>query len=568
MTRAIELTLKLIVDIWSKSPLKSLQALLLPCVLFVVHQAAFGLDGARSLDQFSYQTWQTGSGLPQNTVHSILQSRDGYLWLATEGGLVRFDGYQFAVFDSRNTPAIKSDNIRSLLEDEEGSIWIATGEGLCRRRGGQFETVATPGSNFLALERDRTGKIWAVMPGGMARWNTGSTGAEHAEAFNFEEGSSRLTGAMALGGGGTIWVGTQTGLKVLQSGQFRDASGNLPSVAISALLLDHSSRLWVGSAKGLFASDPRDAHRFEAVQNAGQIGPVLSLFEDWEGSIWAGTEDGLVRVKGNPGRALSGQSVIAMAEDAEGDLWVGTESEGATIVRNQKFDTYTARDGLAGDAVRCVLADEKGVVSVGTNAGLTQITAGRFKSSSSANGLASDVILSLGEDKDGNLLVGTPDGLNRLHDDKISLITSADGLADDFVRSIYKDRDSSLWIGTRRGLSHETGDHFKTYTQADGLGSDLVGAMLRDRHGNLWVATLGGLSRRQSGHFTTYRIRDGLSSNVITALYEDSEGDLWIGTQDAGLNVLHGGTFARLPSKLGLPDAVFGIAEDGNGDSG
>ncbi len=306
--------------------------------------------------------------------------------------------------------------------------------------------------------------------------------------------------------------------------------------------------------------------RFVAVDGAGNTGAVLSLFEDWEGSVWAGTENGLARLSANPGRTLAGVSVIALAQDAEGDLWVGTESEGATVIRNQKFVTYTARDGLAGDSVRCVFSDAEGVVSAGTNAGLTQIDGGRFKSLNSANGLASDVILSLGDDAEGNLLIGTPDGLNRWKHGKVSLTTSADGLADDFVRSIYKDGDGSLWIGTRRGLSHETGNHFTTYTQADGLGSDLVGAILRDSHGDLWVATLGGLSRWQNGRFSTYRTRDGLSSNIITALYADAEGDLWIGTQDAGLNVRHGEKFSRLPSNWGLPQAVFGIAEDGNGE--
>ncbi len=535
-------------------------------LIFAVPFLVLGLDRARSLSQFSYQTWQTGSGLPQNTVHSFLQSRNGYLWLATEGGLVRFDGYQFTVFDSRNTPAIKSDNIRSLLEDAEGSIWIATGEGLCRRRGERFETLATPGESLLTLARGHAGEIWGVMPDGLARWDAGARGAAHSETFTLEEGSAKLTGAVALGVGGALWVGTQTGLKTFQGGKFRDAPSNLPPGAVNALLFDHASRLWAGTAKGLFASEPRDARRFEVVEGAERAGPVLSLFEDWEDSLWAGTEKGLVRLTGKANWALPGVSVIAMAEDAEGDLWVGTEAEGATIIRNQKFVTYTARDGLADDAVRCVFAGAKGVVSVGTSAGLTQIDGDRFKSLSSANGLASNVILSLGEDRAGNLLIGTPDGMNRLHDGRVSLLTSADGLADDFVRSIYKDRDGSLWIGTRRGLSHQTGNGFRTYTQADGLGSDLVGAILRDRHGDLWVATLGGLSRLQDARFRTYRKRDGLSSNVITALYQDAESDLWIGTQDAGLNLFHNGKIVALPGRLGLPNGVFGIAEDENGE--
>jgi signal transduction histidine kinase len=139
-------------------------------------------------------------------------------------------------------------------------------------------------------------------------------------------------------------------------------------------------------------------------------------------------------------------------------------------------------------------------------------------------------------------------------------------LADDFVRSIYRDNDGSLWIGTRRGLSHEDrANHFTTYTQADGLGSDLVGAIVRDGGNDLWIGTFNGLSRLHDNKLSTYRVEDGLSSNIITALSEDDAGDLWIGTQDAGLNIRHNKKIIHLSSKLGLPDAIFGIAADANG---
>ncbi|MBV8867485.1 MAG: hypothetical protein JO210_18955, partial [Acidobacteriaceae bacterium] len=192
------------------------RTLLLACAMFANHRTILGLDSTRSLDQFSYQTWQSGSGLPQNTVHGFLQSRDGYLWLATEGGLVRFDGYQFVVFDSRNTPAIQSDNIRSVVEDKNGWIWMATGEGLCKRKGEQFEAVAGAGTNFLTLRRGGAGKIWAVMPAGLARWNAGTGDAANAETFQIDEASPKLTGALALSTDGTAWVGTQTGLKTFR----------------------------------------------------------------------------------------------------------------------------------------------------------------------------------------------------------------------------------------------------------------------------------------------------------------------------------------------------------------
>jgi len=548
------------------------------CFVLLLSNSAFGLDKARSLAQFSYQTWQTGNGLPQNTIRSILQNREGFIWLATEGGLARFDGTQFIVFDTRNTPSLRSNNIRSLLEDEQGSLWIATAEGICRRTGEQFEMLPSGSGasrrSVLALHRDRSGEILALSSDGVARWHAGTGKPTYRDTLQLAEGMPRLTGAVASGSDGKVWLGTQTGVEMIENGQMTNASGNLPSTPVNALLLDHSARLWAGTAKGLFVAEPNGAGKFHSFGDALTAGVVLALFEDWEGSVWLGTDHGTVRLVHDAGgtykadRALSGQYVIAMAEDAEGDLWMGTESTGMTVARSQKFITYTTRDGLAADAVRCVFESPNGALSIGTGAGVTNLRDGQHSLLTTASGLSSNVILSLGADKAGRLLMGTPDGLNRLEEDgKISVTTSADGLADDFVRSIYKDNDGSLWIGTRRGLSHGTGERrFTTYTQADGLGSELVGTMTRNREGDLWIATLDGLNRFRKGRFSTYRTHDGLSSNIITALYEDAEGELWIGTQNGGLNLLHNGVIHQLPMKLGLPLSVFGISEDLNGE--
>ncbi len=545
------------------------------CLFLVASTTLRALDPERSLEQYGYQVWQTGSGLPQNTVHSALQSRDGYMWFATEGGLVRFDGQQFVIYDSSNTPSLKSNHIRSLALDGQGVMWIATSNGLLTRKGGQLGTFSTagelPGSNILALHADSSGRIWAVTPDGLARCTEGQHRVAYAQSYVLGEGSSKLRGPITSSSDGAIWVGTETGLKVLRNERFSDVPGVPREAAIESLLFDRSSRLWVGTSKGLFLSRAGTEYRFESVRGVA-LQQISALFEDRQGDIWIGTEGSVVRLVTGPAglsvasRKLPDASVIALSEDAEGDLWIGTDTQGVTIARNQKFVTYTARQGLTDDSVRCVFSDRKGVVSAGTSAGVTQLTSGEFRHLTTAEGLSSNVVLSLGEDRNGSLLVGTPDGLNIVRARGISLITSADGLADDFVRSIYLDTDGSLWISTRRGLSHQDRQgHFRTYTQADGLGSDLVGEVVRDRKGDLWIATLEGLSLLRGGTFRNFRKQDGLSSDVITAIYEDADGDLWIGTRDAGLNLLRGGKIIRVPERVGLPPAIYGIAEDGNG---
>jgi ligand-binding sensor domain-containing protein len=235
------------------------------------------------------------------------------------------------------------------------------------------------------------------------------------------------------------------------------------------------------------------------------------------------------------------------------------------ILRDQKFITYSSKEDVGDDLVRCVFQDSRGTVWMGTNEkGLVRYTNGTFSSVTTEDGLSSNVILALDEDRDGTLLVGTPDGLNRISHGSISVLTSADGLADDFVRSILSDHRGSLWVGTRRGLSRLKNGHFTKYTQADGLGSDLVGALLEEGADDLWIGTLHGLTRLQNGRLRNYTTADGLSGDVITALYRDADGNLWIGTEGGGLSEFRDGKFIAVPAALHLPQVIYGIAEDVN----
>jgi signal transduction histidine kinase len=250
-------------------------------------------------------------------------------------------------------------------------------------------------------------------------------------------------------------------------------------------------------------------------------------------------------------------------------------------LRDQRFRTLGAREGLSSDETTTVVEDTSGTLWLGTSgSGLNAVKrsgAGETaKSYSVQNGLASDVILSLAAAPNGDLWVGTPDGLNLIRGGRIDAFTSADGLPDDFIRSLLADADGSLWIGTRRGLTHwmggaRPGGQMVTYTQANGLGSDLVGAMARDADGDLWVATFAGLSRLakpdgpHGGSIANYTMANGLSSNVVTALLPRSDGTLLIGTQDHGWNVWNGRSFTAAMGNGLEKTTIHAILDDGGG---
>jgi signal transduction histidine kinase/ligand-binding sensor domain-containing protein len=556
--------------------------------------AASALEPSTPLANYGRQAWVMENGLPQNTVQTLVQTRQGFVWLGTEVGLVRFDGNAFAVFDRNSTPALPGNDVRCLLETRDGALWIGTSEGLARWKDGVVKAFTTqdglPGNAIRTLVESANGILWAWTDQGLARFQDGKF-VESAGATGFSAGA--ITRVMS-DGQGELWVGTQDSASTYRDGHWstpRPQGGMFPWIPTGPIQFIQSFRGKVASAdKSTVVMLGGDTKRGDNALDRFAVGRELpgsriqALFADSEGSVWIGTNGGLVRwFAGRLQRlpvtdALATASVLTILEDREGNLWVGTETGGLHILRDQRFRTMGAREGLSSDATTTVVEDNAGRLWVGTRGGgLNAVQRGApssvgktagVQNFSVRNGLLSDVILSLAAAPDGDMWVGTPDGLSRISKGVVTSFTSADGLPDDFIRSLHADADGSLWIGTRRGLTHWRGGrnpgHLETYTQANGLGSDLVGAMARDTAGDLWVATFAGLSRMHGGKIENYTTGNGLSSNVITALLPRGNGTLLIGTQDHGWNLWNGRQFTQV-TRNGLDKTtVHAILDDGS----
>ncbi len=510
--------------------------------LFGVLAAISGVAAADTDAPIAYehQTWQTENGLPQNSVHSIAQTRDGFLWLATEDGLARFDGLKFVVYNSENTAQLRNNNIRHLLETSDGSLWIATADGLARLRKGQFSVFTTqqglPSNNVLSLFRDRTGVVTAITTEGAAVYANGS----------FQPTMQASSGASQL-----------------LPPQFKNAG-------VQSTLTDGRGNLWIGTTEGLFV---HKEGRTEKVALRPGLGSdhVTALSEDSAGVIWVGTEAGVARIAGGKLQPIASPDsisqglILSFLEDREGDMWVGTDSGGVTVLRDQKFRKYGREQGVPEELIRCVYEDSRGTLWAGTNGhGLLRFNGRSFSALTTAQGLSSDIVLAIVGDSHGTLFVGTPDGLNIIHEGHVQILTSADGLPDDFVRSIFSDTDGSLWMGTRRGLAHYSNGRITNYTTADGLPSDFVGVIVRGKDGVLWAGTLKGLVSIRRGQREPVQSAGGFRE-AITALYEDRAGVLWLGSDSAGLARVEGRQLLRFPAALGLPNSISGIAEDANG---
>jgi ligand-binding sensor domain-containing protein/signal transduction histidine kinase len=583
------------------------------CVLaFVMPLSA--LPPGKQLQQYGHQTWQSDSGLPQNTVNAVIQTRDGFIWLATEGGLVRFDGTDFLVFNVENSPALRSNSVHSLMEDGAGTLWVGTAAGLVSVQGGKFRRYGTEqglaSDSVLSCYAMAGGGVVAVTAGGIAvlrgdkfeavpgagnlslsenagqfaqRGRVWIAGGQQVLEIDLASGGSIRTStvtdvgelqAVAVSASGELWVGGSRGAEKLageKRARYSQADG-LPAADVTALRPEATGGMWIGTTAGL--AQFTDGHVKAIGKQQGLGGASIeNLFIDRAGTLWVGSRKGIARVTGDQEVMtlerpwLAG--VLAMLEDREGNMWFGTDTAGVSILRNQAFFTLTTQDGLSADFVRTIFQDHAGNVWLGTNGGLDKFAPGAAIAAHDPSRLSSNLVLSLAENGDG-LWVGTPAGLERIHGGEAKAFGAADGLADDFVRSLYADQDGSLWIGTRHGLSHFTHGKFTSYSTMDGLGSDLIGAMLRTRKGELWVGTLGGLSRLSGERFVNYAMKSGTdasASEAVTTLLEDANGNLWVGTHGGGLFRVRDGVIARLASSATeLPETIYGMLEDGRGN--
>jgi len=543
--------------------------------LGIAFQNAKGLDPAKALDQYAHGSWHVADGLPQDNVVSIAQTPDGYLWLGTEEGLVRFDGLRFTTFDKSNTPEMRSNDIYSLLVDRMGNLWIGTGGGgVLRMTQGKFVAFTTQNglsnNSVLSLCEGQNHAIWiGTEGGGVNRIQDGRFTVYDSKAGLSDDSVYSIVASKD----GSVWFGTGAGLSQLKDGSFTNFSvqQGLPNKNVRALFEDRDGTLWVGTNGGGLSQFRAGHFKTFTTKDGLSSNAVFSVYQDKEGTLWIGTVGGGFNRWSNgkftPYSKTIGdprQDVWAFLQDREGTLWI-CSGDGLSQLRDGQATTYSSVDGLSSDTVLPIYEDREGSLWLGTaGGGLNRFRNGQFTSYTVKNGLADGFVLSVTEDQAGALWIATRHGLNRMKDGKFTVYTTKDGLPNDIVLCMWPDRDGNLWLGTRSGLGRYHGGKFATYTTRDGLSNNYVTFIYQDHNGILWVGTGGGgLNRYSNGKFTAFTTRDGLSSDMVTAIHEDEDGILWVGTSGGGLNRFSGNKFTSITMKDGLSDdKIFQILED------
>jgi signal transduction histidine kinase/ligand-binding sensor domain-containing protein len=538
----------------------------------------FALNPSLDISQYAHKAWTVRDGYFQGLILAIAQTPDGYLWLGTEFGLVRFDGVRSVPWQPPAGQNLPGSYIRSLLAAGDGRLWIGTNEGLASWKDGKLtQYPAIAGGGFVDIIEDRKGTIWA-----------------------------------------SGYVSTTGRLCAIQSGiaQCYGEDGSLGQAANNAYE-DNKGNLWVSaSPKGLWLREP-DPPKFYTMPESAQ-----GLAEDNSGALLIATRGGMKRLVDEKLEAYPLRDVplplqpTRLLRDRDGGLWIGTFDRGLLHVHQGRTDVFAQFNGLSGDAVSRIFEDREGNIWVATTNGLDRFRDFAVSTISAKQGLSNDTVLSVLAARDGSIWLGTQSGLNAWKAGQVTIYRKRNSLLpDDFVQSLFQDDRGRIWVPTRgggayfetgkfvplskvpgwialsiagdkagnvwisqgadQGLFHLRADgsveripwtklghkdwatslspdpvqgglwlgfwsggvtYFKdggvraSFGSADGLGEGLVGDLQLDQEGTLWAATQGGLSRVKSGRIETLTRRNGLPCDAVHWMREDGDHSVWIHT--------------------------------------
>ncbi len=536
--------------------------------------AASEIETRSDPSRYSIDFWQQAQGFPSTRIRNIVQARDGYLWMATYSGAVRFDGASFALFNVK-TGSLKYDEVWEVKEDKQGGLWFGTyGGGLTLLKDGRFTTFTTvdglPDDVIRSLDVDPDGNVWAGTLRGACRYSGG-----RFTSFTRSNGLSNdfVTSICAASRQG-VFAAAGNRLHRLVDGKFELQAGVTDEKAgrISNISAGNDGSIWIAFEGGTVKKLNHGVVEEYSVEDAFNTGDSR-IYEDREGVVWLGSGDGLRRLRNGKferfprGRAGMGLGVVmGICMDREGSLWVGLETNGLARLKKTQVATLTEEDGLPHNSVLSAFQDSRGNIWIGTAVGLSRWSGGRVYSYTELNGFPIRHVSSIAEDKGGNVWFAAGGQIFKILKDGMFVMDQEWKKVFE-IKTIFCDPLGRMWIGTDGdGLFRLEGERARVYRIQDGLASNQVRGILYDRQGALWITTFGGgVSRFADGKFTTYTTRDGLGSDRVVAVHEADDASLWFATR-RGLSRLKNGRFRTYTILEGLPvNQISGILEDGKG---
>ncbi len=537
--------------------------------------------------QYRFDSWTADEGLPQNSVYSITQTSDGYIWFTTFDGLVRFDGVNFKVFNKSNSKDFKTNRLRGVLPGDDGTLWIVNeNAGLMKFRDGRFRTFTAddglPSNNIIGIQKESAGSLLISDISGITRMlsDEGSfTPIRRQDARQF---------STFVGPSGTRWQINKEGIFTIDKNGNALTSFDLPFrpeaekfeqtydfTALVAFFEDTDQSLWFGAVGNLFRLQNG---KFTVLTSKNGLPPstIISIARDGQGNLWIGTmKDGVCRLLDqhfdcfDVSNGLSSKKISRLFLDREKTLWIATGNAGINRVTPQIIQPLSTAEGLAATNVYPILQDRSGTVWIGSFGGLARYADGKVTNFSRASGFSYEYVQALFEDRDGVLWVGSIGGVQRFVNGKSIDFTEKLGLdiGEQTFWDIHQTADGAMWFATDQGLLLYRDGTATRFTTENGLPSDDIKVIYEARDGSLWLGTTAGAARLKDGQISPFTEKDGLAGNFVRSIYEDDEGLLWFGTYDSGLSVYRDGKFATINAESGLfSNGVFAILPDSRGN--
>lgn len=545
-------------------------------ILFLCN-LVFGLNPQKNIKKYLHKNWQYEEGLPFNTIISITQTKDGYLWLGSKQGIIKFDGVKFTEFSEENYPELESGGIWVVYGDSKNNLWIGTdGNGLLKYKNGKFEKFTTDqglADNVVwTIYEDSEGNIWiGTGGGGISKYRNGKF-----TNFTQENGlSSNYIWSLYKDKSGFLWAGTDgNGLNRIKDGNVTvfSTNNNFPSEYIFSITEDNSGNLYFGTTDGLIVKKGNSFQQY-STQHGLAYEAVWTLQKDKDDNVWIGTDGGGIskyyRGKFDSFTAKDGfQSnfITSIFQDTEGNIWVGTKGGGITRFKEGLVNTLSTTDmELGNDYVFCTYQDSKGNLWFGTYDGLTLKSGNTYKHFSIKDGLTSSLILTITEDKEGAIWIGTDGGgLNKYKNEKFSSYSTNNGLTNNSIWALTADKNNTLWIGTDGGgLNSFKNGKFASYDSSDGIHSEFISAIHEDKSGRLWVGSQdAGLFCMENDSVKSFSVSDGLLSNIVWDIYEDEHNNIWVGTNEGLCRIKKDKVYPYANQTGLLSKNIYSVIED------
>lgn len=520
---------------------------------------------------FVITKWTQENGLPQNTVHDIIQTKDGYIWLATLGGLVRFDGINFTVFNRFNFPDMLSNRIVNLFEDSKARLWIGSETGLSLSENGNFKTFTDNDgfktNNDVKINQDKNGIVWIFASPVFYKY-------ENDHFYKQEIIEDAILQYKAYEGKADFFMPYENNIYAVIEDKVVSVKKDFLSSELyfNSVLEYPKGTVWATTDKfGLYRFTHDKTYKLTNADGIVNY-PLDQLYLDSDGLIWITGEDGVNIIVNNKIFAITNEhglppgKVNVVRQDNEGNYWIGTNISGLAMLRKTIISNYGKNEGLNFDQVLSLCLRKNGNLLIGTNGGgiyklddnqISYSLLNKFITHKYVWSIFEDSQTRLWSNSSGLVYVNEKGRLNHTPSDKFDMYSTS---------AIYEDSKGAIWVGYRFGLLRYFENKFQRYSMEQGLSNNNVRCIFEDNRNNIWVGTVNGLNKISDGEIESFTSVPGLRDNYIRAIYQDKDSTMWFGIYGGGLVRLKQNKFFVFSTKNGLFDNVIShIIEDENG---